>query len=60
MLDHLTQPHPSRVRTDGDPNLVGHEVDGEDVVEAAGKAGRVDLAVLRGGNKAYFRTTLYC
>ena len=47
MLNHLAEPHAARVRADGHAHLGGHEVDGEDVVEAA-HPGRVDLAELHG------------
>ena len=47
VLNHLAEADASRVGADGDADLGGHEVDGEDVVEAA-HPGRVDLAELHG------------
>ena len=47
MLNHLAEPDSACVRADGDADLGGHEVDRDDVVEAAHPR-RVDLAELHG------------
>ena len=47
VLHHLAQSDTSRVRTDWDAGGAAHQVDGEDVVQAPGQTGGVDLAELR-------------